>query len=510
MKRILLLLLLCVANYSPAQWTEQVSGVNVILFSVSAVDDNVVWACGGSGTVIRTKNAGINWITTASPNVESDLYTIQGIDAASALVAGFDGFRTFAYKTIDSGATWTQVFSQIDGFVDAIKPYNGYPGKYALVGDPVDGRWTYFTSNDYGSTWDSTGLYKAAVQGDAGWNNSCFTAVPGLFYWHGTNSTKVIQGTSGGIFTDLPTPGLTDSYAIWGNDNNRLMTGGATDVLYSMDGGATWSSTGALGSGDVAGIIGGGSTWYYVRGTSAYKSFDNGTTWSPDYTAPSGIYFHMSLSPRGRCLWAVRTGGGISRYCFDFPLPVELSSFTSTIAGRNINLDWTTIEEFDNAGFDIERWRVAENSSPVWQKVGFVKGNGNTTEMKNYSFSDRGLATGTYQYRLKQTDYNGNYNYHYLSGEVVIGVPEKFALSQNYPNPFNPSTTINFDLPESGNIDLRVYDMTGKEIAVVVSEFRTAGYHSVNFNAANLSSGVYIYRLVSGSSVESKKMSLLK
>lgn len=93
---------------------------------------------------------------------------------------------------------------------------------------------------------------------------------------------------------------------------------------------------------------------------------------------------------------------------------------------------------------------------------------------------------------------------------MLVGVPEKFALSQNYPNPFNPSTTINFDLPVSGNIDLRVYDMTGKEVAVIVSEFRTAGYHTVNFNAANLSSGVYVYRLVSGQNVETKKMSLLK
>ncbi len=171
MKRLILFFVLFLSGISSAQWTEQVSGVNTTLWSVSAVDDNVVWACGSGGKVLLTVNSGLTWTTVTSPNSSVDLYTIQGIDASSALVGGADASFTYAYKTIDGGATWTQTFIQADGFIDAIKMFNGFPGLYGLLGDPVGGRWTQFVSFDYGSTWDSTGFYKPATNTEAGWNN---------------------------------------------------------------------------------------------------------------------------------------------------------------------------------------------------------------------------------------------------------------------------------------------------------------------------------------------------
>ena len=92
----------------------------------------------------------------------------------------------------------------------------------------------------------------------------------------------------------------------------------------------------------------------------------------------------------------------------------------------------------------------------------------------------------------------------------MIGVPEKFSLSQNYPNPFNPSTKINYDVPFDSRVELVVFDMTGKEIAKVVNELKTAGYYTVTFNSANLPSGVYFYKLIAGNHVETKKMTLVK
>ena len=97
-----------------------------------------------------------------------------------------------------------------------------------------------------------------------------------------------------------------------------------------------------------------------------------------------------------------------------------------------------------------------------------------------------------------------------MSNEVNVGVPEKFALSQNYPNPFNPSTTINFDIPKDGKVSLRLYDMSGKEVATLVNEYKTAGYYSVTFNAANLSSGVYFYSITANNFTAIKKMMLIK
>jgi len=187
-------------------------------------------------------------------------------------------------------------------------------------------------------------------------------------------------------------------------------------------------------------------------------------------------------------------------------LPVELASFTSAISGNNVNLNWSTATETNNAGFDIER-SVANGT---WSKVGTVEGNGTTTSAHNYSFSDRNVATGTYNYRLKQIDFNGNFEYFNLSNEVNIGLPETFSLSQNYPNPFNPSTSINFSLPTDSKVSLKIYDMSGKEVANLLNEVKTAGYYSINFNASSLSSGIYFYSISAGNFTATKKMMLIK
>ena len=113
-------------------------------------------------------------------------------------------------------------------------------------------------------------------------------------------------------------------------------------------------------------------------------------------------------------------------------------------------------------------------------------------------------------YRLKQIDYNGNYEYFNLSNEIQIGTPSEFELSQNFPNPFNPSTSINFGIPNDGFVSLKVYDNSGKEVATLVNESRPAGFYTVNFNALNLSSGVYFYSLQTNGFVKTMKMALMK
>ena len=93
---------------------------------------------------------------------------------------------------------------------------------------------------------------------------------------------------------------------------------------------------------------------------------------------------------------------------------------------------------------------------------------------------------------------------------IQVSAPEKFELFQNYPNPFNPSTTIEYALPKSGNVVLKVYDAIGKEVVTLVNEAQEAGYYSARFDASKLSSGMYIYKLTSDKFNEVKKMSLIK
>ncbi len=196
----------------------------------------------------------------------------------------------------------------------------------------------------------------------------------------------------------------------------------------------------------------------------------------------------------------------------DLPLPVELSSFSANTNKNNVDLNWSTVSEVNNTGFEVERKLV---STTTWGKVGFVAGAGNSTTVKNYTFSDKNLATAKYNYRLKQIDNNGNINYHNLSGEVIVGVPTKFDISQNYPNPFNPTTKINYDLPFDSKVSIKIFDMTGKEVATVINSLQTAGYHTVQFNGSNLASGVYFYNIIAEGGnaakfVTTKKMVLVK
>ena len=88
--------------------------------------------------------------------------------------------------------------------------------------------------------------------------------------------------------------------------------------------------------------------------------------------------------------------------------------------------------------------------------------------------------------------------------------PSKFVLMQNYPNPFNPLTTIQYSIPESGDVSLKIFNTLGEEIVNLVHEYQQLGVYKVNFDATDLSSGIYFYRLTAGNNFETKKMILLR
>jgi len=194
-------------------------------------------------------------------------------------------------------------------------------------------------------------------------------------------------------------------------------------------------------------------------------------------------------------------------------LPVDLSSFTASVNNRDINLNWSTLTESNNSGFDIERKAFIADS---WTKVGIVTGNGTSNVAHDYTFCDKNLTSGIYSYRLKQKDFNGNFEYHNLNGEVVIGIPNSIQLFQNYPNPFNPSTSIGYDLPTSSFVSFEVYNSAGERVATLVNERQSPGHHDVSFVSSEIPSGLYLYRMTAtnlstGWSVsKSKKMLLVK
>ena len=187
-------------------------------------------------------------------------------------------------------------------------------------------------------------------------------------------------------------------------------------------------------------------------------------------------------------------------------VPVELLSFTGTFSGNEVILNWSTATETNNRGFDVERSTDKIN----FDQIGFIKGNETTTERSDYTFTDRNINNGNYYYRLKQFDFNGTYSYLPVIN-IQMGVSDlSYKLEQNYPNPFNPSTTINYSVPENTFVKLEVFNSIGQKVKTLINEVKEAGDYRIDFNAAALPGGVYLYKLDAGKYSEARKMILLK
>ena len=199
------------------------------------------------------------------------------------------------------------------------------------------------------------------------------------------------------------------------------------------------------------------------------------------------------------------------------PLPVDICSFTDNVLSRDINLSWTTCQEVNNRGFNVERRALLDANSnrySDWVSLAFVPGNGTSNEQHNYTYSDKKLFTGKYEYRLKQMDFNSNSEYYDLNKLVEIGKPNNADVSQNYPNPSNPKSKIDFQIPFDSKVSLKVYDELGKEVAVILDESKVAGFYTAEFDGSNLASGVYFYRIIADGSgqkfTKTMKMILVK
>jgi len=254
------------------------------------------------------------------------------------------------------------------------------------------------------------------------------------------------------------------------------------------------------------------------------NSKDAGATWSPnerlsDYfdshvgwpqQNKMGDYFDMVSDNSGASLaWAATFNGEQDvyySYITDTTIvPVELVSFSASIAANVVTLNWSTTTELNNHGFEIERRSDKGN----WRTIGFREGKGTTSEPQQYSYADKlDIVSSKLYYRLKQIDFNGSFEY---SDIVEIEItPLVCSLAQNYPNPFNPNTKIKFVIAKSSLVNLKVYNVLGKEAITLVNEERPAGNYEVEFNATDLPSGVYFYQLRAGSFIQTNKMILMK
>ena len=231
------------------------------------------------------------------------------------------------------------------------------------------------------------------------------------------------------------------------------------------------------------------------------------------FTSPYGMPLAFAVD-KNQELYSLASDGKIYNFK-SIALPVQLTNFSAKLYNGIVSLKWETATEIENIGFDIERKTAMDKQ---FIKIGFIKGNGNSSTPNMYSFSDNKNQGGKSSYRLRQINTNGAAIY---SNEIeVIVIPTEYILYQNYPNPFNPSTVIKYAIPFDSKVTLEVYNITGERIGQLVNEDQSAGYYSVNFNSSSfkrsISSGVYFYRIIASNKVDGssfttiKKMAMLK
>jgi len=187
-------------------------------------------------------------------------------------------------------------------------------------------------------------------------------------------------------------------------------------------------------------------------------------------------------------------------------IPVELTLFSGSYEDGVVNLQWITATETNNFGFEIER----RNDFSTYESIGFVNGNGTSTNRVTYNFVDENLLSANrYYYRLKQIDLGGTIEY---SNEIEVEIESltDFQLYQNYPNPFNPSTKIKYYIPQNSFVKITLHDILGSEIRTLVNENAQPGNYEILLDGSDLSSGIYFLRLSSENIQRTLKISLIK
>ena len=484
--------------------------------------------------ITNSGSSSAQWVQTNGPiNVEITDFASSGADLFASTSAGI-------YLSTNLSSNWQLVGLSTQRFSSIV-----LGNSYLFAGSYDSG---VFRSSNNGISWESVGLVNFDINDLVFHGINLFAATGGgavqRSFDNGNTWTIVASGiTSYWIFellskgTDLFAGGLGGIYRSTNNGDswnviNNGIPGGVSIARFTLSGSNIIASASEVGlffsnnNGDSWTPINNGLPNYIfdlaARGSNIYTGFfnggngvwfssNNGSSWSSMNEGFGNQAFVTSLFVVNNYLFAGTTWQSVWKRDLDSPLPVELKSFTYAAYENNVRLKWTTDSEINNFGFEIERLDARNDTENVWKKISFVQGKGTISSSTNYEYIDKNLLSGKYKYRLKQIDYNGNFEYYNLANEVVIEVPKKLSLSQNYPNPFNPSTKINFELPVSGIVNIKLFDLSGKEIRKIINEARTAGYHTLEFNAEGLSSGVYIYKFeVDGILRDTKQMIILK
>jgi len=490
--------------FSPStypQWYQQYSGVNTNLYSFFSIDGQTAWATGANGVILKTTNSGASWVQKPSGTSYSISF-VHFFNPNEGIVAGSGGTIK---KSYDGGNTWQSV----------------YGGTYNRLQEGC------FINDSVGYLCGDAGVIIKTTNRGNSWSASVVTPNNICFIDFVNESTGFISTETGGQVWKTTDAGASwtlkltvGNIGLWqihfANENNGWFVGEFGTIGKTTDGGETWFGQFSGTNVNLRSVyfhtpeIG----WVVGKDETRLRTTNGGSNWLLEHTGYDYefLYIYFFNESIG---WIIGTPGwwtgypAVILYTDNGGVPVELTSFTVNVNDREqVEVKWSTATEINNSGFEVQRLFLNHQGTD-WEASGFVPGHGTTTEPQYYSFLDQIVQSGKYKYRLKQIDYDGTSEY---SEEVEVDVNNSiaFTLEQNFPNPFNPSTKIQYSIPERENVRLIVYNGVGEEVSVLVDGIVEAGQYEVTFDAANLPSGIYLYKLQSDRGIEVKKMILLK
>jgi hypothetical protein len=484
--------------------------VNTLAVSVDETFKQDIIAAGSEyGGVFVSYDTGTNWTSA-----------IQGLINPVVNVLTFNGTNLFTgtgggiFLSTDGGSSWSPLNSGLglpsfgkDVYALAVSGINLFAG---LQFQPI------FRSTDYGNIWSPISdrlierrVKALAVDTVSSWPIMIlYAALGGDKY--GYSCGGVIRFSDGD--TEWTDCGFKDtcmrSLAVVSSevgDTKLYVSTHGYGIFLSTDKGISWhSASNGLTNLDILSLIVSGDNLIAGTGNGVFLTTNEGVGWN-DVSSGLSSFEILALAASTENLYAGTPLGVWKRPLSEVILPVELSSFTASANVREMTLSWSTATELNNQGFEVQR----KFGSNDFVTVGSVKGHGTTTSPNNYTYIDKLADAGKYFYRLKQIDFGGKYEYSQVV-EINWSPFTTYKLEQNYPNPFNPTTTIGFGIMEKGNVRLSVLNILGEEIKVLLNEEKESGYHSIDFSASELPSGVYFYRIQSGSFIQTKQMLLLK
>lgn len=481
-------------------WVEQVSGTSNSLFSIFFYNSSNGIACGDLGSILRTTNGGTNW-TPISSNTSATLLSISSLDANNILISGSNGYLL---KSNNSGGNWNILYGSSSSNISSI----------------------YFISTSSGYALNHSGYLYRTSNGGINWNAALLPISNATDITFANASTGWIAGIFSALETgnDIPiTLKTTNSGVNWTQYNPPAIFTSVVDMNFSgaLNGWILGTSAALNSSGTTTNLCvttNGGINWanpynfngiiidlYFVSTTEGWACGDDGKVFK---TNNGGSNWVQQTTPNNSDLYSIFFLNSSQGYA--------CGGSGTIISTTNGGTTWNLLPSGTSLYLQSIHFGSATNGICVGELGVRLRTTNSGASWINSPESVQLQLNSAFMVSANNAYVAGDYGYISNFGGIVPiatnqnTVPSDFSLFQNYPNPFNPETRIKYQLPKNSIVKLSVFDITGRIVVELVNNSQNAGSYEIYFNASDLASGLYFYKLETNEFMETKKMIVIK